>query len=426
MPLSLIQELWRLNKQQWKSPEEIEKLQLAKLQRQIKRAYEHTSYYRSKLDAAGIKPNSIRRLSDLQWLPLTTKSDVVAAGDALYAQDIHQDECVWMKTSGSSGSPLSLPFTKSDKDHRALKELRALMANGYNFSDKMLIFVEPRCVVKEKALPQKFGLIRRDYMSIYDSEEEQLNRINELQPEVIYGYTSTLRILGEVLAGSRKLTKPPKILMSSAELLDPATRRLIKEGFGIEPNDFYGSMEFGWIAWQCQERSGYHINSDCVIAECLKDGKPVAPGEEGELVITNLHSDAAPLIRYVTGDTVSFTTEKCKCGRTLPRIASVNGRLADCISLKDGRKLSPYVVTCAVEDVPGVRQFQVIQDKDGTINVNLLESRYEVDESRVRNAVEKALGSQEKIIVQLTSNLLLEPTGKFRVVKSYVDKTAAI
>ena len=236
-----------------------------------------------------------------------------------------------------------------------------------------------------KALMQKLGLFRRDYLSIFEEESIQLEAIKKLRPAVIYGYTSSLRILAEKLISNNLEPPFPKILMSSAELMDPATRQLLTEAFGTVPVDFYGSMEFGWIAWQCPQKNGYHINSDCLIVECLKDdGQPVEPGEEGELVITNLHSDAAPLIRYATGDSAIFASKSCSCGRSLPLLSSINGRLADCIVLPDGRKLSPYVITCTVEEIPGVRQFQVIQETDGSIRIRLLSSRLSANPNHVK------------------------------------------
>lgn len=425
MPLSLLRQMRQMNREQWASSDRLEAVQLSKLKRQVTRAWEHSPFYRERFTSAGFEPGGLKSTADLNRLPITTKAELQAAGNDAFCIDMDLESCIWLKTSGSSGSPLSLPFTSADKSRRVLKEIRALMANGYKVTDRMIIFVEPRCLVEKKNTLQKLGLLRRDYMSIFADPADQLNRIRTLNPQVIYGYTSSLRIIAEHLAVTREKIPMPKVLMTAAELLDPAARNLLKDGFGIEPVDFYGSMEFGWIGWQCHERRGYHINSDCLIVECLRDGRPVEPGEEGELVVTNLHSDAAPLIRYVSGDTGVLSSERCRCGRSLPILASLNGRLADCILLPDGRLLSPYTVTCTIEEIPGVGQFQVVQDSDGTVNIRLTPSSNTLDIDDVRTAVKDMLGEGVDVVVEVTSSLPLEPNGKFRVVKSSAGYTQA-
>ena len=408
----------RLRGCQWKQSDALGTVQLAKLKRQLEVAARYSGFYQRKFEQTGFKVEDFCRLEDLQRLPILAKGDLQAAGEGLYSTNQDLKDCVWMRTSGSSGSPIALPFNPLDKSLRVLKELRALQANGYAFRDIMLCIVEPRSMVEDKAVIQRLGFLRREYASIYEEPDDLISRINTLKPAVIYGYTSSLRIIAEKLKASGGLKYRPKILVSAAELMNATARRLLEEGFGIRPVDFYGSMEFGWIAWQCPERNGYHVNSDCVIVECLKYGRPAEAGHEGELVVTNLHSDAAPLIRYATGDVGVLSDQSCACGRTLPLLVSVNGRLADCLTLPDGEQLSPYVVTCAVEEVPGVRRFQVVQDEARSINVLLLDAEGLVDLEHVRRVVSEALHGRVSVTVQVTQTLDNEPSGKFRVVKS--------
>lgn len=425
MPVSMLRELWQMNRQQWMSPDDLAKVQFEKARRQIQRAWSYSPFYRERFDSVGFTPQDFKSLDDLQRLPVITKAELTAAGDAAYCTDLKNPPSVWLKTSGSSGTPLSLPFTRADKSRRVLKELRALAGNGYKFTDQMMILVEPRCLIKEKAAMQKLGLLRRSYVSIFDEESDQLAAMQSMRPHVIYGYTSTLRILGEAILSGQVHVPRPKILMSSAELLDAGTRRLLTEAFGVEPVDFYGSMEFGWIGWQCPERHGYHVNSDCLIVEALIDGKPAPSDQEGEMVITNLHSDAAPLIRYASGDVGVLGAEKCSCGRTLPLLKSIRGRLVDFIMRPDGHMLSPYVVTCAVEDVPGVQQFQVVQKKPGEVTVRLVSPPSQAVMDEVQSAVELAMGGDTRVIVEKVSGLSPEPNGKFKVVKSQVGSAKA-
>lgn len=420
MPVSMLHDMWRLNRQQWAAEDDLRDLRFVKARGQIVRAWRYSPFYRERFKSVGFQPNDFRTLDDLRRLPVVTKAELTAAGEEAYCEDRKKSSRVWLKTSGSSGSPLSLPFTRADKARRALKELRALLANGYSFGDRMMILVEPRCLVEKQAWMQKLGFLRREYVSIFAEESQQLAKMRSLRPQVVYGYTSTLRILADAILSDGARLSRPKILVSSAELLDLSTRRLLKEAFGVEPVDFYGSMEFGWIAWQCSERRGYHVNSDCLIVESLRDGRPAEPGQEGELVVTNLHSDAAPLIRYATGDAGVLGREKCSCGRSLPLLTAISGRLVDFLVRPDGHKLSPYVVTCAIEDVPGVRQFQVVQTSPDEVTVHLIASTDRSTVEQVRTAVASAMGIGTRIVVEQASSLSPEPNGKFKVVKSMI------
>jgi phenylacetate-CoA ligase len=160
--------------------------------------------------------------------------------------------------------------------------------------------------------------------------------------------------------------------------------------------------------------------------EVVKNGKPAPMGQEGEMVITNLHSDAAPLIRYASGDVGVLGAEKCSCGRKLPLLKSIHGRLVDFIMRPDGHMLSPYVVTCAVEDVPGVQQFQVVQKKPGEVIVRLVSPPSQAVMDEVQSAVASAMGGDTRVNVEKVSALAAEPNGKFKVVKSQVGAADAV
>jgi phenylacetate-CoA ligase len=420
--MSLVSELLNLRSQQWVSRQRIETIQLAKLQRQVRRAWDQTDFYREAFTLAGFEPDQLRSLEDIQRLPITKRHDLRAAGHGAFCRSVALESCVWAQTSGSTGTPMRLPLTRKDKAHRVLKELRALQANGYSPRDLMMILIDPDDVPRRQAIVQRFGILRREYISIFADIDEQIAKIRELRPDVIYSYASCLRVLAEQLRADSGELPRPKMLISAAELLDADTRTLLRDTFGVEPVDFYGSMEFGWIAWQCPERGAFHVNSDCLIVECLRDGKPVPPGEEGEMVVTSLHSDAAPLIRYATGDVGVLSDGWCACGRSLPLISTVSGRLADCIVLPGGRTFSPYFVTCALNHIPGMRQFQVIQEADGGIRVRLaVPKEDQVRPEIVSSAICQALGADVPVHVEPAESLPPEPNGKFRVVKSLVD-----
>lgn len=419
MRISLLADYHRLKKQEWKSRDEIDAIALAKLRRQVSRAWQYSRFYRQRFDAIGFHPEDLKSLADLQRLPLTTRTDYVGAADTLYCSDIDISKCIIAKSSGSSGAPVRVPLTCHDKSYRVLKELRQLTAVGFKFTDRMLVIWVPRITIDKIPAMHRLGLLRREHASVFDEESVQLDNINRLRPDVIYTFTSNYRILAEEILSKGLDIHKPKLLVSSAELMDDTARSIIREAFGLDPFDYYGSMEFGWIAWQCPERK-YHINSDSLVVECVRDGVPVPHGEEGDMVVTNLHSDAAPLIRYVLGDAVKLSSAKCECGRELPMMESVTGRIADYFVLPGGRRISPYSVTSALRDVPGMRRFQVVQEAIELIRVNVLKDECAPGPEAVQNTVLKALGVRLEVAVDYVESLPRDPSGKFKIVKSMI------
>jgi phenylacetate-CoA ligase len=418
----LLTELWRLNRQQWLNPKSLEAITSMKLRRLVTRAWYFSPFYRENYERVGFRPEHLTGTFDLSKIPVITRTELMEAGTSAYCWDVDINRCTWFETSGSTGTPMRIPFTRDDRLHRILKELRIFMAHGYKFTDQTAILRLPSDTILKKPWLQRFRIIRRQYISILLEACRQIEAINNARPDVMYSYASNLRLVAEVLESGLYPKPKLKMLFSSAEILDEASRKVIAHGFGIDPTDLYGTTEFGWIGWQCPKRREYHLNSDCIIVECLRNEQPVEPGEEGNLVITNLHSDAAPLIRYDTGDVGVLSSDKCSCGRSLPLLSSFSGRLTDCIVLPGGRKLSPLAVTRALTDIPGMRQFQVTQEQKDRFKVHLMTGKNVPNATAITTAMCDLLNFPANIAVEYTEHLPIESNGKFRVVKSLVKQ----
>lgn len=423
----LLGELQTLLRHQWASPDKLSEIRNRSLEKTLSDAYENSLYYRSVFDTAGYTPADVRDANDLKLLPVTSKEDLQKAGSILYSRNVDLSKCVWLRTSGSVGTPFELPFTKRDKDRRVLRELRALMANGYRVTDRMMLVIEPRWVIEHNQWFQKIGLLQRKCLSLYTSPSEQLTLMKRWKPQVLYGYTSGVHVMADEIAGLGESIPPLKLVVTSAELMEPVVRRNLTDAFGIQPTDFYGSMEMGWIAWECPEHRGYHINSDCLVVECIKGGRPAAPGEEGEFVITSLQSKAAPIIRYATGDFGSLSDGKCPCGRRLPLINTIHGRLVDRVVLPSGESISPYMLTCVIEDIPGIRRFQIVQDAIDHLVINVIPSPGSApDSGEIIREVQKITGTQVRIDVRMVDDIDRERSGKIKAVKSEMGRESTV
>lgn len=205
-----------------------------------------------------------------------------------------------------------------------------------------------------------YGFIRRKsskQLSFASDLNNHIGFFSTWKPDVIISAPSYYRALAR-FCETMDLSISFKKVVSSFEMLDPSTRKLLEEKFNAEVFDHYGTEEAGPLAWACPTHSGYHINSDSVIMEFLSDGKRVAEGKQGEVHVTAFHRLATPVIRYFTDDVAVPSGEPCSCGRSLPIIKSIEGRIFDFILTTDGRHISPWVVIYHLERLAHPDQVQ--------------------------------------------------------------------
>jgi phenylacetate-CoA ligase len=192
--------------------------------------------------------------------------------------------------------------------------------------------------------------------------------------------------------------------------------------FGSEIFSFYGSEEFGPLAFECKEHQGYHIISDHVVMEFLKENKDVSTDERGEVVVTGLTNYEMPLIRYRIGDIATPSSGRCHCGRRFPMIKQIEGREDDFVTLPSGKKISPRMIN-VIENIPGIKEYQTIQVSKERFVVELVkDNRFsERTISDIKTQIMKGcLGEKVKVEVELVDKIHRERTGKRRAVISKV------
>jgi phenylacetate-CoA ligase len=261
-------------------------------------------------------------------------------------------------------------------------------------------------------------------VSVFDHQENILKKLSDLKPDVIYTYPSILSLLGKEIEEKKNLEVSSKLILTTGEFLTDSNREKLKSIFKSEISSIYSTVEFGHIAFECKEHSGYHIITDNVIVEFVKDGIDVSVGEKGEVIVTTLHNFAMPLIRYKLGDIAVPLNTKCNCGRGFPLIKDIEGREDDFFIMPSGKKISPRMIN-VIEFIPGIKEYKIIQKTKKRIAVKLVKN----DEFSERTIIEVknkiligCLGEDVQVEVESVKELPKERTGKKRAVVSEVSQ----
>jgi len=402
---------------QWWSPERLRALQRERLRSILQHAGENSPFYRERFAEAGITAADLRSPEVLQAIPPTGREDLQDSG-RLISLGYRRDRMRSSRTSGSTGTPTVTWFDPwSWFLGKHLLKLRARMACGLGPLDRVAIFQEEVGPGFRRALAG-----RRASLSVHSDPSEALALLGSYRPTALYGppgYLAHLADAGPDLPSVRRI-------FTSAEMLAPSTRNRLQEAFGAPVLDVYGCTELKEIAWQCEEQGGYHLNCEWIFVEVDPGDAPSGSGE-GTILVTSLYNRGMPLIRYRVGDTGRELEGICPCGRGLPLILPGMGRSVDYVHLPDGRAISPYALTLAVEPVNGVRQYQIHQLARDHVRVRFLGEYSPVTgggEDPVGDAIRSALGPilpGVRVEPERVDRLHREPSGKFRIVRSDVS-----
>jgi phenylacetate-CoA ligase len=349
---------------QWRGRREIRESQEARLKRLVEHAYEHVPYYRTLLDRAGLAPETFRGLDDLSMIPITRKGDLQRQPPgSLLARSVDRSHVTAQRSSGSAGQPLTVFLDAHARAGRAAAFLRSLTGVGYRFGRKLLLIASPDSDTRRRGLPGW------RYLSIQEPPERLREEFLRFRPDFLYGCVTPLRLLAEEIAARPGSARGVRGVITTAEILNGTTRRMLEDAFGCQVFDFYGLTEMGLVAWECPRHCGLHVAEDAVIVEAIPAGKDGAH----RLVMTNLLSRAMPFIRYDSGDVgvLDATLRPCACGRSLTLLTRLEGRVLDCVRLPGGRLISPYTLTCGLERVAGLCRYQVVQTDLNTFTVKV-------------------------------------------------------
>ncbi len=409
-----------LRRNEWMSPQQLADLQIRRLRSLLIHAYANIPYYRRLFDSAGFKPSAVSTLGDFQKIPITTKETMRQRplGD-ITASAVNQ-ELIRTRTSGSSGILLSVYQTQKEIAKRVALITRGNLAVGVRWRDKKLTIRNPRS--NRKTLSQRLGFFPEQAVSVFAEVQDQVSALYSYRPDILSGYPSSLEEIARNLDENKRGRLPLRLIICGGEVLFPRTRQILENNFECRLIDAYGAEEIGRIAVQCLQSSGLHVNADAVIIEIIRDGQPVAPGQEGQIVATSLTSYAMPFIRYQLDDLGVMEPSECACGRSLPMLTGLTGRSDDLIRLPNGVFRHPISATSAFLDIVGIAGFQVIQEREDQFKI-LLEQENGFTENTIpvlEGRLRERLGNFN-FEFELVARIQRESSGKQRRVISRVS-----
>ena len=409
---------WRTLRAARLAPDELQALARKRLARML-RVASATGFYRRRFDAAGVGDDDLMLESSpdqvLQALEPAGKAELREAGGRILLGGKVRPEWRSSSSSGSTGEPFRVYYDpRAWATLKILVKLRARRACGTQPTDRVALL---DAVPPSKAQPSPAARVAR--ISVLQPAATVARELAAFGPDTVYGLPSALLEAAEELA-ARAVRLRVRRVFTSGELLRPAARQAIADAFGARVFDVYGSSETKEIAWECPA-GGMHVNADVVRLEVLDDtNQPVPDGVEGHLVATLLVNTAMPLLRYRIGDRGSLLTGRCDCGHPFPLLGVVTGRGADVLVLAGGRRVSPYAVTCAMEQVGDVLRYQVTQLEPARLRVSaILDPGADRSRAagRIRSVMREEIAHFLETDVEFVDRLPTGPRAKFRVVE---------
>ena len=319
---------------------EIEEIQLQKLKKLVKYCMDNVPFYNKRLTEAGVSADKIKTLSDIQYIPYTTKADMRDTYPfGLFAQPLKKITRIHA-SSGTTGKPTVVGYTQNDLD--MWSDCMARLCAAAGASDESIVQICFGYGLFTGALGLHYGLEKLGATVIPSSSgntEKQIMLMQDFQTNTLVATPSYAQYIGELAKEKGVLDKIHlKLGLLGSEGCTEEMRSQIEKTLGMFVTDNYGMSELmgPGVSGECSFRCGMHINEDHFLAEIIdpKTGAVLPKGSEGELVVTTLSKEGIPILRYRTKDITEIDYEPCKCGRTFARMAKPRGRSDDMLKIR--------------------------------------------------------------------------------------------
>lgn len=415
-----------IERTQWLPRADLAQLQVERLRALLVHAGAHVPHYRALFAQVGFDPSAVQSVGDLAVLPVMTRFDVQRLGPALHSEAFAARDVYETATSGSTGLWLTFRRDAGYYDTELAFTWRYLRWLGVRVAWRHAIFY--RAIMRhpspDSSLPPHERYRNRLILSQFHTDDGSLaayvRMLDDFRAEYMTVFPTTLLMLTRYCAAHAPQVHRPKLIVCYSENLYDEHRREMEAFWGCRIFNRYGHSEGCVSAAECEE-GRLHLSAEYGVTEILReDGSPCAPGEEGRIVATGLHTTSMPFVRYDTGDRGVLAAEPCACGRGLPVLARVDGRGDDLIVGSDGRRVAAYRAVYA--RTRGIRFTQIVQERMGEITVRIVpDEDYDVSVQDVLRAnIAAQVGETLAVRFEIVDDVERTPSGKIRLVLSRI------
>lgn len=368
------------------------------------------------------------RAGHLEDLPLLEKAPIRANPEAFLRQDMKPRRRLVFHTSGSTGTPIATIWTVAElRSSMALREVRSAGWAGTSFRSPRATF-SGRMVEPDPASSgpfYRFNLVERQvYFSPFhlrpDTAARYVEALHKHHVQWLTGYAVSYYLLAKFILQQGLPVPPLQAVITTSEKVMPQMRQIMEAAYGCPVYQEYSTVENVLFAQECAY-GRLHLSPDVAIVEFLRpDGSPCQPGEVGEVVATSLMRQYQPFIRFRLGDVAAWSVEPCPCGRAMPILKEVVGRIEDVVIGPDGRQMVRFHGIFI--DQPHVQEGQIIQETMTTIRVKVVPTEQfgSVDVQDIIQRIQQRLGSGVEVIVEPVDQIPRTAAGKFQAVISHL------
>jgi phenylacetate-CoA ligase len=413
---------WRaLERSQYASETVLRERQEVLLRRITAIACRETPFYKRRFAEAGLD-GGVRTFDDLRRLPVLTKAEIRLAGDDLLSRTADRASLLEFRTGGSTGVPLRLLISEEISHQRNAAARRSDLWTGWKVGEGVgAVWGNPKLpnTVKERLRAELLNpVIYLDTMALSpDSVRGFARDWRRQRPTLLFGHAHSIYLLARTARDLGIDDIRPKGILSTSMMLPPHERRAIEDVFGVKVTDRYGCEEVGLIGCECERHEGLHMNVDHVYTEFLRaDGTPASPGERAFVVVTDLINDVMPFIRYRVEDLSARLDVACGCGRGLPMMDRVSGRVADFLVKADGVRVAGIsLIENTVTNFAGIEQMQIVQEELDRIVLKLVPTpRAAAPAAPALRQYFETTFPGAKIDIELVGRIPQEANGKYR------------
>jgi phenylacetate-CoA ligase len=429
--------LEELSESQWKTRDELIDMQWQRVRATVNKAIREVPYYFKRCADLGWNTgNKNFSYKDFLGFP-TVEKETVRDRVTEFLNPNYQKRVTIGRTSGSTGQSLTLYYNSEHESYSEAARWRAKKWWGVGPGlPQVSIWGRPYTGVQDRISQKvKSFLMNNLLVSAFEIDEASLSsiweKISRFKPSIIYGYPSAIYPLAVFLRENNKDLDALdlKVVMMTAESITVQQKSLIEEVFGCKAANEYGCSETGGFVYECPHGS-WHIASELTFIEFLDpEGRPVEPGQTGEIYLTHLRNDYMPLIRYRVGDRGSPLSDDCPCGRGLPLMNVSVAKESEIVHLADGKNCSSeifdYISLSVSKAYPNsILQFRVVQKNFDLFELEVVPGTGPVNRAQelFKKLIKKQLGPDIRIHFKRVPGIERDPSGKLRYFISEIAK----